>query len=110
MKKYMLGIIAIALAVGFSAYTLPAKKKRTQSIFYFHASNSETLSNCSAVTLEFPTSQPTMSPASCSGASRVCWLGYSNFVKIGDTYYPSNDGSTQASTCDYVDDILKPAP
>jgi hypothetical protein len=35
MKKYLFGLFAIALAVGFSAFTHPAKKATTGTFYYW---------------------------------------------------------------------------
>jgi hypothetical protein len=39
MKKYLFGILAVALAIGFSAFTKPAKKLTAQYLFTYIASN-----------------------------------------------------------------------
>jgi hypothetical protein len=82
MKKYLLGIIAIVMAVGFSAFTKPEVKrtsnKEQTSYYWFRVANgygdlsSLTSSQVSAY-LGFSSTAPT---SGCSGSGYNCIVGF----------------------------------
>ncbi len=98
MRRYLLGIVAILMAIGLSAYTKPVKKSPTFTTYYFQVSN--TTSVCGSVSFSaFPTQVPPTSITSCGGSSDFCWLGYPRYVQVGNEYRPSLDGTSQATSC-----------
>jgi len=104
MKKYLFGIFAIVLAIGFSAFTTTksAKSKKIDS-YWFVATNST--STISSVQLDFPTSAPTAQsadPFSCEAdGSKYCSLPFPNIVYDNGVYKPSANGSTVLAPINY---------
>ncbi len=109
MRKYLLGIVAVALAIGFSAFTKPITKKDKFATYYFAASNIQTLANCASVTVTFPNSEPPQSISSCGGSTNICWLAFPNFVIDGNgKYRPSSNGTSELTNyCSYTASNLK---
>jgi hypothetical protein len=111
MKKYLLGIVAITLAIGFASFTKPVVKKTKFTTYWFQASNTRTLPNCSTVALTFPGSVPPTSVSSCSGSTNICWLSFPGYKLVGSTYRPSTaagGGTEITDSCTYSADVSNP--
>jgi len=77
MKKYFLGVVAVALAVGFTAFTMP-KHKLTDVIVVFNGDEftSTEVSN--------PAQWQVITEPTCSGSNQACKLQVSDaFVTTG---------------------------
>ena len=103
MKKYLLGFMAICLAVGFSAFTRTEKKPATSltNLYWFNVpssiSNGSTLINSDVTYLNaFQASDP--SPADCTGSTNYCHVGFSdNQVTVSGSSVTLNGSQTPIS-------------
>ena len=103
MKKYFLGIMAICLAIGFSAFTPTEKKpvKPLMDLYWFNVpssiSNGSTLTNSDVIYLN--ALQPNdPSPASCTGSTNYCHVGFSdNQVTVNGSSVTLNGSETPIS-------------
>lgn len=78
MKKYFLGIVAIFLAVCFSAFTSIKEKPNLTGLYWFQISNQyapgETVDQADAVFLQ--QSQTAPSGTGCTGSTYDCVAGF----------------------------------
>ena len=92
MKKYVLGIIAIVLAVGFSAFTAPKKApagKKMTTAYWFSVDKhrvlpTDPISDADATFLGSTSdiSIPPGNDPNCSGASYDCLVYFTNTAKL----------------------------
>ena len=77
MKKYFLGIIAVALAIGFSAFTAEKKRPSTkQTTYWFTVTASRTISSGSSFVNSELSYAGTSDPGGCSGAGKFCNVSF----------------------------------
>lgn len=104
MKKYLLGVFAIALAVGLSAFTsakkAPAKSAKTTNYYWFYVNKSlktpsANISDSDATFIDVTTDDPTppSGSPSCSSSNYDCLIYFTDVNKVtanGDGTYHIN--------------------
>ena len=99
MKKYLLGLFAVVLAVGFSAFTVKkvsAPKQAAQFAVYTLTTQVGEINSANY------TLQPTQPTLSCPGAAIVCWFRVTDLN--GDLVINSADVAIRADQLDTDND------
>jgi hypothetical protein len=86
MKKYTLGLLAVALAVFASAFTVEPKKDTNLSdLYWFDPGN--TIQSISSVDVATQTDEEMNV---CPGSGRLCKEGYTSVTDLGNGNYQAN--------------------
>ena len=101
MKKYLLGLFAIALAVGFSAFTKAKTEKSKFTTVYFRLAQTTT-GNDNEAYFETVGSWTYLGPSytGCTGSSMAC------IVQVDDTQVPLGSGTEAADFVSYLQGLI----
>lgn len=98
MKQYLVGLFALALAIGFSAYTSAKKESPKFAVRYAtYTTGTPGGINPEKTAANYP-SISASKPSQCSGNSRLCWIQFNDADNDNildqtelDAYFLSND-------------------
>lgn len=105
MKKYLLSVCTVVLAISSSALTTHNFVKKAPKYWFYVTNNTNMLA---AVNLSFPSSPPFAAdtpPFGCYGTFHYCSLAFNNIVfdAGSNSYKPSNDGINALTPSQYDD-------
>jgi hypothetical protein len=92
MKKYFLGVVAIAVAIAFSAFTNPVKPTATQDFFFDELTFASTQGNVEDELKYIPSS-----PSCATGQRAACGV-----TTVDDKYYHNDNGTLKLNTHAYI--------
>jgi hypothetical protein len=95
MKKYLLGILAIALAIGFSAFSTKKSVGKFNTVLYYHAPSNGTDFSPSSVQNKANWTI-TSNGESCNGANKACQVEVPNDLVDGSSF--DSDVTLEAET------------